>query len=95
VVSSAHFFVRTAGQRCRSSVGLLTRDRPAYEYLPRTDAAFPSGDRFLALMAEADVFGEKTAIAFTFGTAYVSPRQQRGMITNAGRERSLPDRGVG
>jgi demethylmenaquinone methyltransferase/2-methoxy-6-polyprenyl-1,4-benzoquinol methylase len=32
--------------------GLLTADRAAYEYLPRTAAAFPSGDGFLALMAD-------------------------------------------
>ena len=51
--------------------GLLTGDRAAYEYLPRTAAAFPSGDRFLSLMAEAEVFGESTATALTFGTAYV------------------------
>ena len=29
---------------------LLTGQRAAYEYLPRTASAFPSGDRFLALM---------------------------------------------
>lgn len=51
--------------------GLLTGDRAAYEYLPRTAAAFPSGDRFLSLMSEADVFGETTATALTLGTAYV------------------------
>ncbi len=33
--------------------GWLTGDREAYEYLPRTAAAFPAGDAFLALMREA------------------------------------------
>ena len=36
--------------------GLLTGNRSAYEYLPRTAAAFPAGDRFLALMEEAGSF---------------------------------------
>ena len=30
--------------------GLLTGNRAAYQYLPRTAAAFPAGERFLALM---------------------------------------------
>ncbi len=33
--------------------GLLTGDRAAYEYLPRTAAAFPAGDDFVALMQKA------------------------------------------
>lgn len=51
--------------------GLLTGDRAAYEYLPRTAASFPAGDRFLALMDEANVFETRTAIPLSFGTAYV------------------------
>ncbi len=51
--------------------GLITGDRAAYEYLPRTSAAFPSGERFLALMEEAGGFGERTARPLTFGTAWV------------------------
>lgn len=51
--------------------GLLTGDRAAYEYLPRTAAAFPAGERFLALMDEADVFCDRAATPLTFGTAYV------------------------
>lgn len=39
--------------------GLITGDRAAYEYLPRTAAAFPAGDAFVALMEEA---GEWSAI---------------------------------
>lgn len=51
--------------------GLLTGNRAAYEYLPRTAAAFPSGDKFLALMDQAGAFRERRAVPLTFGTAYV------------------------
>lgn len=51
--------------------GLLTGNRAAYEYLPRTSAAFPAADRFLALMDQAGTFAARTATALTFGTAYV------------------------
>jgi demethylmenaquinone methyltransferase/2-methoxy-6-polyprenyl-1,4-benzoquinol methylase len=51
--------------------GLLTGNRQAYEYLPRTAAAFPAGDRFLALMDEARSFQSRTARPLTFGTAFV------------------------
>jgi len=51
--------------------GLLTGNRAAYEYLPRTAASFPAGERFLALMREAGVFRRTEARPLTFGTAYV------------------------
>ena len=51
--------------------GMLTGNRAAYEYLPRTSAAFPAGDNFLALMEAAGAFSERRAIPLTFGTAYV------------------------
>ena len=51
--------------------GLLTGNRSAYEYLPRTAAAFPSGDRFLALMDEAGAFAQRTATPLLAGVAYV------------------------
>jgi demethylmenaquinone methyltransferase/2-methoxy-6-polyprenyl-1,4-benzoquinol methylase len=51
--------------------GALTGNRAAYEYLPRTAAAFPAGDRFLALMDEAGAFDSSTANALLAGTAYV------------------------
>lgn len=51
--------------------GALTGTRGAYEYLPRTAAAFPSGDRFLSLMREAGTFDELKAKPLTFGLAYV------------------------
>ncbi|OJH35585.1 bifunctional demethylmenaquinone methyltransferase/2-methoxy-6-polyprenyl-1,4-benzoquinol methylase UbiE [Cystobacter ferrugineus] len=51
--------------------GLLTGNRAAYEYLPRTSAAFPAGDRFLALMEQSGGYKEKVAHPLTFGTSYV------------------------
>ena len=51
--------------------GLLTGNRAAYEYLPRTAAAFPAGDRFLALMDEAGCFAQRSATPLLAGTAYV------------------------
>ncbi len=51
--------------------GLVTGNRAAYEYLPRTSAAFPAGPRFLALMEEAGVFSSSAAHPLTLGTAYV------------------------
>jgi demethylmenaquinone methyltransferase/2-methoxy-6-polyprenyl-1,4-benzoquinol methylase len=51
--------------------GLLTGNRAAYEYLPRTAAAFPSGERFLGLMDQADAYRERVANPMTFGTSYV------------------------
>jgi demethylmenaquinone methyltransferase/2-methoxy-6-polyprenyl-1,4-benzoquinol methylase len=50
---------------------LLSGHRQAYEYLPRTAAAFPAGDRFLALMNGTGGFENTAAHAVTFGTAYV------------------------
>ena len=51
--------------------GLLTGNREAYEYLPRTAAAFPSGPRFLELMDATGAFRERSATPLAFGTAYV------------------------
>jgi demethylmenaquinone methyltransferase/2-methoxy-6-polyprenyl-1,4-benzoquinol methylase len=51
--------------------GLLTGNRAAYEYLPRTSASFPAGDRFLALMEQSGGYKEKVAHPLTFGTSYV------------------------
>ena len=51
--------------------GLLTGERAAYEYLPRTAAIFPSGERFLSMMREAGAFTECYARPLTLGTAYV------------------------
>jgi len=51
--------------------GLLTGNRAAYEYLPRTSAAFPAGDRFLSLMDQSNAYVERQAHPLTFGTAYI------------------------
>jgi demethylmenaquinone methyltransferase/2-methoxy-6-polyprenyl-1,4-benzoquinol methylase len=51
--------------------GLVTGNRAAYEYLPRTAAAFPAGAQFLELMDAAKSFQSRTARALTFGTAFV------------------------
>jgi demethylmenaquinone methyltransferase/2-methoxy-6-polyprenyl-1,4-benzoquinol methylase len=51
--------------------GLLTGNRAAYEYLPRTSAQFPAGDKFLELMDKSGGFAERSAHPLTFGTAYV------------------------
>jgi demethylmenaquinone methyltransferase/2-methoxy-6-polyprenyl-1,4-benzoquinol methylase len=51
--------------------GLLTGNRAAYEYLPRTAASFPAGERFVAQMRDAGVFRATEAHPLTFGTAYV------------------------
>lgn len=51
--------------------GLLTGNRAAYQYLPRTAASFPAGERFLELMDQADSFQKRVAHPLTFGTSYV------------------------
>lgn len=51
--------------------GLLTGNRAAYEYLPRTAATFPAGARFLSLMEDANVFSERTAHPLTSGMAFI------------------------
>lgn len=51
--------------------GLLTGNRAAYEYLPRTAAAFPAGERFLGLMEEAGAFSTRAATPLLSGLAYV------------------------
>ena len=51
--------------------GLLTGNRAAFQYLPRTAAAFPAGERFLSLMDQAGAYSERAAHPLLFGTAYV------------------------
>ena len=51
--------------------GLITGNRAAYEYLPRTSAQFPAGDRFLELMDKAGAYRQRSAHPLTFGTAFV------------------------
>jgi len=63
---------RVYSRRVMPAVGAsLTGNRDAYEYLPRTAAAFPAGERFLALMDEAGPFAKRSATPLLAGTAYV------------------------
>jgi len=48
----------------------LTGNRSAYEYLPKTSAAFPSGDAFLSLMEQTAAFHTTQACPLSFGIAY-------------------------
>ena len=51
--------------------GLITGNRAAYEYLPRTAAAFPAGEKFLELMDRSGAYRKRAANPLTFGTAFV------------------------
>ena len=51
--------------------GWLSGNRDAYTYLPRTSAAFPSGEKFLALMDESEAFESKRAVSLTGGIAFI------------------------
>lgn len=51
--------------------GLLSGNREAYTYLPRTSATFPAGDKFLKLMENAESFSSVKAVKLTGGIAYV------------------------
>lgn len=51
--------------------GLISGNREAYTYLPETSAKFPAGEKFLELMAEADVFDEMRAEKLTGGIAFI------------------------
>ena len=51
--------------------GMLTGNREAYTYLPQTSATFPAGTKFIKLMDQANVFGEKKAIKLSGGIAYI------------------------
>ena len=51
--------------------GLLSGNREAYTYLPRTSATFPAGDKFLKLMDNSESFSNTKAVKLTGGIAYV------------------------
>lgn len=51
--------------------GLLSGNRDAYTYLPRTSASFPAGDKFLRIMDNTKDFSETKAVKLTGGIAYV------------------------
>lgn len=51
--------------------GLLTGNREAYTYLPRTSATFPAGKKFIRLMEQAKCFKDEWSEKLTGGIAYV------------------------
>ncbi len=51
--------------------GALTGHREAYEYLPETAAAFPSGQAFVELMQDAATFSSISATPLTGGIAWL------------------------
>jgi demethylmenaquinone methyltransferase / 2-methoxy-6-polyprenyl-1,4-benzoquinol methylase len=50
---------------------LVSGNRSAYEYLPRTAAAFPANERFLKLMQDAKSFASTSAHPLMSGLAYI------------------------
>jgi len=56
---------------------VVSGQREAYEYLPRTAARFPAGGQFLELMEQVGGFEHAHAQPLTFGTAYVYLGQVR------------------
>lgn len=51
--------------------GLISGNRAAYTYLPKTSAAFPAGDKFLSLMDKSEAFRDKNMRSLTGGVAYI------------------------
>lgn len=51
--------------------GLLSGNREAYTYLPRTSATFPAGKNFLKLMEQSESFENFYDLKLTGGIAYV------------------------
>jgi len=50
---------------------MRTGSRAAYEYLPRTMAAFPAGDRFTAMMMETGRYAKAEKFPLLNGLAYI------------------------
>lgn len=51
--------------------GMITGDRSAYEYLPRTAADFPAGEAFTDMMEQAADFDDLDATPLTGGVAWI------------------------
>jgi demethylmenaquinone methyltransferase/2-methoxy-6-polyprenyl-1,4-benzoquinol methylase len=60
----ARFLMPLVGQ-------LVTGQRAAYEYLPRTAAAFPAGEAFRGLMHQTGAFASTSATPLLFGLAWI------------------------
>ena len=58
--------------------GAISGSRDAYEYLPRTSAAFPAGPRFLELMDRSGAFSSATFEPLTMGIAVL----YRGVVAS-------------
>jgi demethylmenaquinone methyltransferase / 2-methoxy-6-polyprenyl-1,4-benzoquinol methylase len=58
--------------------GLLTGNRAAYQYLPRTAAAFPAGEAFLELMDRSGSFAGQSARSLTGGIAWLYEGSRAG-----------------
>ncbi len=58
--------------------GLLTGNRAAYQYLPRTAAAFPAGEAFLELMDRSGSFAGRSARSLTGGIAWLYQGRRAG-----------------
>ena len=51
--------------------GLLTGNKEAYQYLPRTAAQFPCREEFLTLMRNTEMYSEASYQELTFGIAFL------------------------
>lgn len=51
--------------------GWVTGQKEAYTYLQKSSAAFPSREKFLMLMEQAQVFSETSFKSISFGIAYI------------------------
>lgn len=51
--------------------GMITGNRDAYTYLPKTSAEFPAGDKFINLMYKTRSYKEYTYKKLTGGIAYI------------------------
>jgi demethylmenaquinone methyltransferase/2-methoxy-6-polyprenyl-1,4-benzoquinol methylase len=51
--------------------GLLTGNKEAYKYLPRTAAQFPCREEFLTLMRNTEMYSEVSYQELTFGIAFL------------------------
>jgi demethylmenaquinone methyltransferase/2-methoxy-6-polyprenyl-1,4-benzoquinol methylase len=51
--------------------GLMSGNRQAYSYLPRTSAAFPAGDDFLSLMDRSGGFSQRVGHPQTMGITWI------------------------
>jgi demethylmenaquinone methyltransferase/2-methoxy-6-polyprenyl-1,4-benzoquinol methylase len=50
---------------------MITGHREAYDYLPRTAAKFPAGEKFVGLMLQSGVFSDVQARPLTGGIAWL------------------------